>query len=453
MKWIKLKSAVGEHKAGALIEVEEATADAYVKAGLADHAGSGPNQAIEAVGAEELKKALKQYNDGMAVVFKEAADEMRKNAKFPSIEAGAQEADRTKSMDDFVFQIARAANVNDLEGCRAAQERLTKAYGSKINKGQEESQGGSGGFWTVPTVYEKTILAAQGEDAVILPGVTNVPLGARAVEWPSLDQYQVPTKGNSAYYAGITVSRKGENTPRDLTQAAGTQVKLEANDLTAFAKYSRDVQQDSEGVVESQLTTLIGGALGFRRDWEHMWGDGVGKALGYLNCPAVIKKNRTTALTVTYADVALLVSLLMTASHKRAVWVAHPYLLNSFLTMQDPAGHYIYVPTYPGMNNGPAGYNPPPMLANIPVLFSEKAAAPGNYGDFTLCDRKAILSGMRGGIELAVSEHYLFNTDEIAIRVKVRDDAQPWLKKPITLADGAGTNTVSAFVGLNTKLS
>jgi HK97 family phage major capsid protein len=450
MKWIKLKKDHGGYKTGDLVEVHAAIAKAYIDADMAEDGGDGPTKAIENIGLESLQKALQDFGVEMGTVFKTAAIDLKKGLEFKNIQPGEAQGDKGKSLGDFVKQIARAGDIRNIEECRGAQDRLSKAYGSSygIQKGAEESSGGTGGYWTVPTVFEKAILMEQAEEAVILPGVTNVPLSARAVEWPSLDQYKAPTKGNSALYGGITVSRKGEKNTRDRTQAIATKVKLEANDLTAYSEFSRDDQQDSEGVVESMLTKLIGGAIGFRRDWEHMWGSGQGQAQGYIGCDAMINVNRAVDGTVGWIDVAGMLKYLMPSAQKRAVFVAHPYLLQSFLTMTDPSGRYIYVPTYPGTSNGPAGYNPPPMLANIPVLFTEKANQVGSLGDFTLCDRKAILSGMRSGIELGLSEHFLFDSDQIALRAKVRDDAQPWLKKAITLADGAGTNKVSAFVGL-----
>jgi HK97 family phage major capsid protein len=453
MKWIKLLKDHSGHKAGVLLQVEEIVAKAYIDAGLAEDGGDGPTKAIEAIGLEELRKEMKAFGTGMGEVFKEATADLKKTFK---IEPGPQQADKTKSLGDFVAHIVKAGDIRNLEQCQASQNRLAKEYGAKfgIQKGQEESSGGAGGFWTVPVEFEKTILMEQAENAVILPGVTAVPMGARAKEWPSLDQYQTPTNGNSAYFGGITVSRKGENTQRSQTQAAATKIKLEANDLTAYATFTRDDQQDSDGVVESMLTMLIGGAIGWRRDWEHMWGSGEGQPLGYIGCDAMLTQARAVALSVTWLDIAGMLKYLQPSSQKRAVFVAHPYLLQQFLTLTDPSGRYIYIPAFPGNQIGAAGINPSPMLANIPVLFTEKAAAPGNLGDFTLCDRKAILSGMRSGIELGLSEHFLFDTDQIALRAKVRDDAQPWLKKPIKLSDGsAGTNKVSAFIGLSTKLS
>ena len=243
---------------------------------MAEDGGDGPrSRPSKTIGAENRSsKALKDFGveHGGRLQGDAASDLKPRASTSRTIEPTEAQADKNKSLGDFVRQITKAGDVRDIESCQESQARLAKVYGSSLKKGQEESGGGTGGYWTVPTVFEKTILMEQAEEAVILPGVTNVPLGARAVEWPSLDQYKAPSRGNSAMFGGITVSRKGEKNPRDRTQAVATKVKLEANDLTAYSEFSRDDQQDSDGVVESMLTKLIGGAIGFRRDWEHMWG-------------------------------------------------------------------------------------------------------------------------------------------------------------------------------------
>jgi HK97 family phage major capsid protein len=455
VKWIKLKKDIGLNKAG-LLEVEDDIATAYIAAALAEDGGTGPSQAIQAIGVDSMLKAVQGYTDGIAEIFAAQTAALIKKFSIGTIEAGPQQADKSKSLGDFINCIARSANINDLDGARAAQDRLRKDYASKfgIEKGMEEATGTLGGFWTTPVAFEKAILMEQAEDSAILPGVTNVPLSARAVEWPALNQYQAPTKGNSSMYGGVTVSRLGENTQRSRTQPVPAKVKLEANDLTAFTQFSRDLtQDDATGTLESMLTKLIGGAIGFRRDWEHIWGTGEGQSLGFMNSAALLTSTRTTTLIVTWSDVARMLGRLTPQARKRAVWVAHPFHLTTLLEMVDGAGRYIYIPNFPQNNRGSAqvgGVNNTDILANLPVIYSEKMAAPGTTGDFCLCDRSAILSGVRGGIEFGLSEHFLFDTDQIALRCKIRDDAQPWVVAPFILADGVGTNKVSPFGALST---
>ena len=155
MKWIKLKKAMHGHEAGALIQVDEAIAKAYIEAGAAEDGGKGPDQAIEAVGLEELSKALKGFTDEMGTTFKAAAENVRKAGAFPTIEPLEQQADKTKSLGDFVKNVVKAGDLQDLDGLKKAQERLSKEYGSNLKKGMEESSGTGGGLWTVPVIFRE----------------------------------------------------------------------------------------------------------------------------------------------------------------------------------------------------------------------------------------------------------------------------------------------------------
>lgn len=462
-KWIEIIKDGTGHAIGALLEVHETLAKTYIEAGFAKDGGNGPNKALELVGLDTLQKAMKGYNEGAAEVFKAAAEDMRKSVKFHTIEAGESQADKSKSLGDFIKSIVAAAQVQDLEACQTAQDRLRKVYVSTnratsgpigVRKGMEESTGTLGGFWTAPETYEKSILMEQVEDAAILPGVTTVPLTSRAHTWPALNQYQAPTKGNSAMLGGVTVSRSGEITQRSKTQPVPAKVKLEANDLVAFTQFSRDLMaDDATGTLTMMLTMLIGGAIGFRRDYEHIWGTGLGQPMGIMNSPALMTQTRNTTLIVKWTDFAKMLSRLTPQARKRAVVVAHPYHMETLLEMQDPAGHYIYIPNFPSNNRGQAqvgGNNNTDILGNLPVIYSEKMAAPGTTGDFLLVDRKAILSGILGGLEFGLSEHFLFDTDQVALRCKIRDDAQPWVVAPFIIADGVGTNKVSPFQALST---
>jgi HK97 family phage major capsid protein len=460
MKWVEITKEGTGHNVGALLEVQDAVATAYEHAGFAKGAGDGPNKALANIGLDAMQGAMKSWSEEITKVFDGAVKQLQTAINVKTIEAGPSEADKKKNLGNFIMCVVKAQDINDDEGRSYAQNRLRKEYGSTnripdasegVKRGMEESTGTLGGFWTTPVVFEKAILMEAAQDAAILPGVTNVPLGARAVEWPALNQYSVPTKGNSAMYGGVTVSRLGENTQRNRTQPVPAKVKLEANDLTAFTQFSRDLaQDDATGTLESMLVKLIGGAIGFRRDYEHFWGTGQGQPLGFMNAPALITTTRTTSGKVTWPDVATMLGRLTPAARKRAVWVSHPFHLTTLLELTDSAGHYIYIPNFPQNNRGQVQTYTSDILANLPVIYSEFCAYPGTTGDFGLVDRSAMLSGIRGGLEFGLSEHFLFDTDQIALRAKIRDDAQPWVKAPFTLADGTGTSTVSPFGALST---
>ncbi len=449
-KWIKLKSAFGKYKANDLIELDLAIADAYIEQGVAEDATKEVNDALKDFGAAGFGTALREFSGEMSKAVKEAVEEIRKEAgNRTRIEpvAGGAEADKKKNLGDFVCLVVKAGNYRDIDGMQAAQKALGEVYAAENRKGMTESEGANGGYWTVPEAFETMLMKQAAEDAVILPGSTQVPMGAKAVSWPALDQYQVPTEGNSAMFGGVTVSRKAETSKRDGSKPQAKKIKLECNDLTAYTQYSRDLDMDSTGTLSTMLVELIGGAIGWRRDYEHFNGSGAGQCLGVLKSPALIRIPRKAGGTISYQDPVKMLSRLTPDARKNAVWVAHPFLLENLMEIKDDSGRLIMMPTMTN-SQGPLATASAEQMLNRPIFWSEKIGVPGADFDLILIDRRRYLVGQRAGIEIGLSEHFLFDTDEIAIRAKIRDDGQPSCLAPFYLADGSKTNQISPFVGL-----
>lgn len=441
--WIELLSAVGDKKAGEFLDAAEPTARAYVTAGLAKDAGDGPDKII-------LERSLTAFRTELSTMTRKVAEDIQgvatemKTRKF-SIVPGEQQDDRTRGIGDFFRNVLIATDGKaDAEVRDKAHERLTKVYATQ--RGQAEGQGATGGYLT-PAVYETMLLSEQAEDSVFTPYARVIPLAARTTYWPALDQYSAPTAGNSAIFGGVTVSRKGENTARTQTSAKFKNVALNAKDMTAFTKISRDLIYDSTVPIDGLVTTLMGGAINWTEEWECFNGTGGGKFLGIYNAPSTILVSRNTGSTIKAVDVFTMLSRLLPSSHKNARWLAHPYTMPYLQQLVDPAGHYIMLPYPVAGERAALGESPVFQLLGIPVLFTEKAGVPGSTNDLVLTDRSKYLVGRRGGVEVGTSTEFAFDTDEIAIRAKLRNDGAPQLIKPIYLADGS--NQVSSTVVLN----
>jgi HK97 family phage major capsid protein len=232
-------------------------------------------------------------------------------------------------------------------------------------------------------------------------------------------------------------------------------IKMLAQDLTAYTTLSRDLIQDSTVSIDSYAVRMIGGAIGWREDWESINGNGAGQMLGYLNSPAVLLIARNTSSHIKYQDVFTMKTRFM-AGAQSPCWIVHPYALYDIETLVDPSGRFIYIsggtllqgasPTMPAP--GSIQYKPAGYLLGWPIYTSEKVPQLGTQGDLSLIDRKCYWFGRRAGLEVGLSEHFLFDQDELAIRAKVRNDGKPGLLAPVYLADGSGTNQVSSFVVL-----
>ena len=349
---------------------------------------------------------------------------------------GSQQIDRIRSgPQDFVKNVVLALGCPDPELARTAHTKLVTpwdegGYGSQRN--MAEGAGATGGYAT-PVVYETQFFEVAGEQEVIVPYADERPLGARQVEWPALNQYTAPTAGQSAMYGGVQVYRKGEAKQRTETDLSLKKIQMLAQDLTALTELSRDLVFDAPGI-DSYIVRMIGGAIGWREDWESIQGNGAGQFLGIVNSPAMLLVDRNTNSEILYQDVFAMKTRLL-GQARDACWLCHPYTLYQIETLQDPANHFIFLPNatvvgMPGYNvtaGGAATYRPAGTLLGWPIYTSEKVPALGNACDLMLIDRKMYWVGRRSGLEIGLSEHFLFDTDQIAI---LREDPERRQARP-----------------------
>ena len=83
-----------------------------------------------------------------------------------------------------------------------------------------------------------------------------------------------------------------------------------------------------------------------------------------------------------------------------------------------------------------------------PVVFTEKLPTLDTLGDIVLADFSSYAIGLRTEIQLVVSTHVRFESDELSFRLCVRMDGQPLLSEPITPVNG---DTLSPFVTLASR--
>lgn len=441
--WIELLSPVGDMKPGFHDVADEAVARAYIAANLAKDAGDGPDRIILQRSMEHLRTELSTFTRGVADEIRASASGLAAGRRADVIEPGESEAEKTTGPGDFLRQVYYADGTRNRELAASAAERLEKVY--KTKRGMTETTGTSGGY-AIPVTYEAMVQAVEAEDAVIAPYAQQVPLGPGGSEWPVLDQYQVPTAGQSASFGGVKVYRKGEVTQRTASQPALKKIGLKPYDLTAYTEISRDLLADSSVPIDGLVTRLIGEAMGWRKDWECLNGSGVGQFLGIYNAPCTIQVTRNTGSHIKYIDITGMYKRMIAAGMKSACWVIHNFTIDELLQIQDGSGRYIFQP-YAAPESSVLGAAPQFRMLGLPVYVTEKAPLLGSTGDLGLFDRKRYLIGNRSGLEVGLSEHFKFDTDQVAIRAKERGDGQPQLLKALTLADGS--STVSAFIVLN----
>jgi HK97 family phage major capsid protein len=457
---IKMLQAVGDHAKGAIVPIEDSIAKRYVAAGLAEEQAGDGAAALDNF-AETIKKAVAQgYAAGRAeaeaggggISAEEKANRLR-------IDAGEAEADKTKSFADFIKQIIivgcpnlAAAGQLPFENARPheAAERLAKVYKSVYRTHQKDLAEGSGttGGYTVAPTYGRELLMLAAEESIVRPYANVKKLPAREAYYPMLNQTFTPAGGQSGYYGGVLMTWTGEAQPRAATEPAFKQVHVVTNELGGLCKISRTLMSDSMLEMQAELRALFAGAIAYAEDMAFLNGDGVAKPKGILQAAATITyPTRITANQFKLADAANMMGAMIASSRPKSVWIATSALFPQLVQLVDASGRVTYIPNV-GTGYGDAKLAMGQLLLfGRPVVLTEKLPALGAVGDVLLADLSKYIVADTGTLEIAASDQYAFNTNQITFRVIQRVDGQPQLDAPFVQQDG--TTQASPFVILD----
>ena len=489
-KHIQFTRDVGDYKVGQFSEVADVVATQFINMNVAKPAPEDLAERSVAMAAAQMTAsieatALKQREEIQAAL-KALAIPQRDFAR-PKHVSGrngdgytdyTSEVDKKRGVGDWFRCVMRTMIVGDTEA-RTVLERPWEEGGYGCyrvdhhgERGMVEGVGSLGGY-TTPVIYEQQVFEVAAEQSVLVTRAEVKPLGNRQVEWPALNQYVAPTAGQAAWFGGMQVFRKGEDVQRTEKDLSFKKIQMLANDLTAYTELSRDLVMDSTIPIDNYIVRLMGQAIGWREDWEAFNGNGVNQFLGLMNSPALLPVTRhivadratTQAPNPIFAkDVFAMLSRMIVGA-RDPVWFCHPYSMANIEALTSPSGAFMYIPNttlISGGGNGEATggmtYRPAGTLMGLPIFRSEKVPPPsgtndttninGPLGELLLIDCKSYWVGRRSGLEVGLSEHFKFDTDQLAIRAKVRNDGKPGQLAPIYLADGSASNQVSGFVAL-----
>ncbi len=165
--------------------------------------------------------------------------------------------------------------------------------------------------------------------------------------------------------------------------------------------------------------------------------------LGVLNAPASIAQGRTTPGHFRLADAAAMLSHLQIRSWDSACWIMHQSVITDLIQMVDNAtsNRLVWMSALGdasgGSNRGAAAMKLPMAFLNgLPIYFTEKLPALGTPGDVMLVDWSRYVIGNRMDLQIDVSPHVNFQSNQLMWRVITRCDGKPWLNTKITDAEG-----------------
>jgi HK97 family phage major capsid protein len=327
-----------------------------------------------------------------------------------------------------------------------------------------EGSGITGGY-TVPPQFMNELLTIAVEDGFIEQRAKVIPMNTREVWWPTLDITTNYGSGITPYLAGVQGTWQPEAATISETEPQFRQTQWTAWDLVLYTVSSNQLLADNGVGLDALLTQIFGQAITWYKEFAYLQGKGAGSTMpqGILNAPATYVQNRAVTSRFLLADAAAMMAHLQIRSWDDACWIMHQSVLPQLILMVDGGSATGTTGTgastsYPGGNRlvwmnptmsgdrGPAATKMPNAFFNgLPVFFTEKLPSLNGRGDVLLVDWSRYIIGMRLDLQIDVSPHYLFKTNQLAWRVIARLDGKPWLNNTIT--DQAGWS-VSPFVAL-----
>lgn len=304
---------------------------------------------------------------------------------------------------------------------------------------QTMGTGATGGF-ALPEQFRPTIWSIAPQGAVVRPRATVIPAGNppdAKLTMPALDQSAAQN-----IYGGVVITHTGEGVTMTETTARLKEVSLEPKEMSAYIVATNKLLTNWDAA-----STFVNGQMSQARvgaeDYDFLRGDGVNKALGVINCPAVIAYNRAAANAIAWADVY---NMYARFRGSNPVWLASQTIIPQLAAMVDAGSHAVWI-SGTGLGSGAAG-SLPGTLMGIPLVFVDRLPALGTKGDLGLYDFSAYLIKDGSGPFAAISTELLFLSNKTVFKIVWNVDARPWLTEPIGL-EGSTSNTVSPFVVLN----
>ena len=312
-----------------------------------------------------------------------------------------------------------------------------------VGKALGEGQGDQGGF-LVPEEFRAELMTLALENAVVRPLATVIPMSGPTFKVPTIRD----TSHASSVFGGVTATWVPESGTIGQTEPTFSQVVLTALKLTGSTRVANELIRDSAIGIQPLINTLFSEAIRYFEDDAFLNGIGGAQPVGILNADALVtvaKEVGQTASTFVFENVVKMFSRMLPESMSRAVWVMNSTVMPELYGLSlnvGTGGSAMFIA------NGGIGGTPGSTLLGRPIIFTEKTQALGTAGDIRLVDFSHYLIGDRQSIELAVSEHSRFLTDETEFRLIQRVDGRPWLDSALTPKNG---DTLSPFVQLATR--
>ncbi len=348
------------------------------------------------------------------------------------------DAAETEKIDRIEADIQAAER--SIETAKKNEERMVEA--SAAAKGFVPAAEGSTDVDLLRSIYNGEVRSGEFEFRASTTANTPVPQGfadqvflaARAVG-PILDTSDVfnTTTGENIVYPVMsdysTATQKGEGSALDSSDPTFTSITLGTFKYGVLVPVSNELLTDSGFDIESVIAEQAGNALGFALNLAHTTGSGSGEPNGIVTASAEGVVGTGSDGIASYDEIVDLVYSTDPAIRQRATsgFMVSSGAAAELRKLKDGDNRFLYE----------LRVGEPDQFMGFRVNENVHMAAPDN-------DAKSILFGdlnnykvrLAGGIQVAQSADFAFNTDVTTFRVIARADG-----------DLANANSVKHFVG------
>lgn len=348
----------------------------------------------------------------------------------PALSLGTRNEPNPETTGGFKSLAEMAVKVREAATGAGIDRRLMGAPTNVV-----QGTGGDGEGFLLPTEFRDQIWNAVAEQDTLLSRFTIEQTSRRSIQF--LADETTPWGA-----AGVQANWRAEGSVMTPTKLATKALRMELHDLFVFAGVTEEMLEDAPRL-NQQLTTKAAMAIAWKASEAVVWGDGVGKPLGFMNSGALVTvaaENAQTADTIVPANVNKMYSRLMMAPGQ-PFWLANRDIFPQLQAMGFGADTPLFYPPG-GITTAPNG-----TLLGYPVVYSEHAATLGDLGDLMLVQPAGYMAAQRaGGPQFATSIHLWFDYATQAFRWTFRMAGQPLLSAPVSPARGSATK--SHFVAL-----
>ncbi len=364
-------------------------------------------------------KAAEALQAQAAQIGADPASAVQPSATVPAQPRASLGTDGFRNLGDFATAVRRA---NPAAGAEYARdERL--AAPSNVHT----ETGDSAASYLVPAEFREEItdLVFGEEDPFmdfIAPEPTSsnrvVGLGDETTPWGS---------------SGIQAAWRAEGTQMVATQAALSPRETQLHELYAFVLATEELLEDAPRL-SNLLTRKAASAIRWKASSAFIYGDGVGKPLGWMNSAALVtqaKKSGQAADTVVAENIAGAYARMINPT--QASWLINSDVLPQIMTLQI-GNQPIWQPNF--------AVSPGGILLGRPILFTEHAKTLGDLGDIQFVNPNGYEAFRKqNGVTFADSIHLYFDYNIRAFRWIFRIGGQPVLSAPVSVPNGASTKS------------